>query len=427
MALNFPNSPSLNDTYSFGGKTWVWNGTYWGLQSTGAINGIVIGNTTPAAGNFTTVGATGNITTDQFFIGNGSQLSGITASGMLTVSNTAPVGASQGDVWIQGNTGVQYVYFTSSGNSQWAEMEAATSLSIDNSNYGNANVASYLPTYIGALSSLAGNVTTAANVQGAYILGNITQATGYYVYGDANVASYLPSYTGNLNPGNINSGPAVITGNLTVAGNISATGNLTYFNVTDLVVDDPLIYLGANNVGDTEDLGIVANFTESNVYQHTGLARDYTDNTWKLFTGVTSEPNTVIAWNEATWANLQVGNIAGNTNGYVIGYRDVPQVTLSSNVTAAATDSSKHFYSTSSSNLSVTIPPNANVSFNIGTMLSVVQNGSGNVIVVPGSGVTLLLSGNSTASGNRTVANCTVATLMKVASDVWFISGAGVS
>ena len=427
MALNFPNSPSLNDTYSFGGKTWVWNGTYWGLQSTGALNDIVIGNTTPATGNFTTVGATGNITTDLYFIGNGSQLSGITASGMLTVSNTAPVGASQGDVWIQGNTGVQYVYFTSSGNSQWAEMEAATSLSIDNSNYGNANVASYLPTYIGALSSLAGNVTTAANVQGAYILGNITQATGYNVYDNSNVAAYLPTYTGNLNPGNINSGPTNINGNLTVSGNITASGNLTYLNVSDLVVNDPLIYLGANNTSDIEDLGIVANFTESNVAQHTGLARDYTDNTWKLFTGVITQPNTVIAWDQATWANLQVGNIAGNTNGYVIGYRDVPQVTLSSNVTAAAADSSKHFYSTSSSNLSVTIPPNANVSFNIGTMLSVVQNGSGNVIVVPGSGVTLLLSGNSTASGNRTVANCTVATLMKVASDVWFISGAGVS
>jgi hypothetical protein len=427
MALNFPNSPSLNDTYSFGGKTWVWNGTYWGLQSAGAINGIVIGNVTPAAGNFTVVGATGNITTDQYFIGNGSQLSGITASGMLTVSNTAPVGASQGDVWIQGNTGVQYVYFTSSGNSQWAEMEAATSLNFAGGDYDNSNVAAYLPTYIGSFPNLAGNVTTSANVQGAYIIGNITQATGYYVYDNSNVAAYLPTYTGNLNPGNINSGPTTINGNLTVSGNITASGNLTYLNVSDLVVNDPLIYLGANNTSDIEDLGIVANFTESNVAQHTGLARDYTDNTWKLFTGVISEPNTVIAWDQATWANLQVGNIAGNTNGYVIGYRDVPQLALSANTTLAGTDSSKHYYSTSSSNLSVTIPPNANVSFNTGTMVSLVQNGSGNILVIPGSGVTLLLGGNTTASGNRVVANCAVATLLKVATNTWFISGPGVS
>jgi hypothetical protein len=29
MALNFPNSPSLNDTYTFGGKTWTWDGSIW--------------------------------------------------------------------------------------------------------------------------------------------------------------------------------------------------------------------------------------------------------------------------------------------------------------------------------------------------------------------------------------------------------------
>jgi hypothetical protein len=55
-----------------------------------------------------------------------------------------------------------------------------------------------LPTYTGNLVSLTGNVTTTANVSGNYLLGNITQATGYYVYGNSNVANYLPTYTGNL-------------------------------------------------------------------------------------------------------------------------------------------------------------------------------------------------------------------------------------
>jgi hypothetical protein len=34
MALiNFPSSPSLNDEYSFEGRTWVWNGSGWEMRS----------------------------------------------------------------------------------------------------------------------------------------------------------------------------------------------------------------------------------------------------------------------------------------------------------------------------------------------------------------------------------------------------------
>jgi DNA-binding beta-propeller fold protein YncE len=29
MTLNFPNSPTLDQTYSYGERTWVWNGNYW--------------------------------------------------------------------------------------------------------------------------------------------------------------------------------------------------------------------------------------------------------------------------------------------------------------------------------------------------------------------------------------------------------------
>jgi hypothetical protein len=29
MAMNFPDSPTLNQTFTFAGRTWVWNGSTW--------------------------------------------------------------------------------------------------------------------------------------------------------------------------------------------------------------------------------------------------------------------------------------------------------------------------------------------------------------------------------------------------------------
>ncbi len=29
MAINFPDSPSISDTYVYNGKTWVYNGVAW--------------------------------------------------------------------------------------------------------------------------------------------------------------------------------------------------------------------------------------------------------------------------------------------------------------------------------------------------------------------------------------------------------------
>ena len=119
------------------------------------------------------------------------------------------------------------------------------------------------------------------------------------------------------------------------------------------------------------------------------------------------------------------GNITGNTGGFAIGYRDIPQVVFTSNATLALTDAGKHYFSSNSANV-ITVPNNTTVSFNIGTAISIVQQGTANLTVTPGSGVTMYLAGNSTSS-SRTVSNYGMATLMKVGTDTWFINGTGVS
>ena len=123
--------------------------------------------------------------------------------------------------------------------------------------------------------------------------------------------------------------------------------------------------------------------------------------------------------------NITAGNISSNVNGFAIGYRDVPQVVFTSNATLALTDAGKHYFSSNSANV-ITIPNNTTVSFNIGTAISIIQQGSANLTVTPGSGVTLYLAGNSTSS-SRTLGNYGMATLMKVGTDTWFINGTGVN
>jgi hypothetical protein len=119
------------------------------------------------------------------------------------------------------------------------------------------------------------------------------------------------------------------------------------------------------------------------------------------------------------------GNISGNTNGFTIGYLNVPQV-AAANATLALTDAGKHYYSTTAGNFTLTIPNNATTAFATGTAISIVVQAAGNILANADTGVTLYMAGNSTAA-NRVVGGYGMATLMKVATDTWFINGTGVS
>lgn len=129
--------------------------------------------------------------------------------------------------------------------------------------------------------------------------------------------------------------------------------------------------------------------------------------------------------NISTTNGVFTGNISGNTNGFAIGYLNIPQV-AASNATLALTNAGKHFYSTTAGDLTLSIPLNASVAFATGTEISIVVQAAGNILVNAVSGVTLYMGGNAT-SGNRIVSTYGMATIIKVASDTWFINGTGVS
>ena len=106
---------------------------------------------------------------------------------------------------------------------------------------------------------------------------------------------------------------------------------------------------------------------------------------------------------------------------FTVGYINAPQ---STNTTVAASDAGKHIYFTGGSTATLTVNTNATTAIDVGTVILVVNNNSGN-LTISGAGVTFQLANGAT--GNRTVATKGIATLLKVATNTWYVSGAGVT
>jgi hypothetical protein len=64
--------------------------------------------------------------------------------------------------------------------------------------------------------------------------------------------------------------------------------------------------------------------------------------------------------------------------------------------------------------------------FSIGDNVTIFNNSTSNQTITQGSGVTLR-AGGSTSTGNRTLANYGVATILCVAADVFVITGTGIT
>jgi len=186
----------------------------------------------------------------------------------------------------------------------------------------------------------------------------------------------------------------------------------------------------ANNSIILNATGANLNQTTANTFTVSPVRNDVANIAQVMFYNTTSKEvtygNTISVAGNISGNNISAtGNISGNTNGFTIGYLNIPQV-AAANATLALTDAGKHYYSTTAGNFTLTVPTNANVAFATGTAVSIVVQAAGNILVNAVSGVTLYMAGNSTAA-NRVVGGYGMATLMKVGTDTWFINGTGVS
>lgn len=183
--------------------------------------------------------------------------------------------------------------------------------------YGNADIANYLPTYTGNVG--AGNVVSSGNVIAARFIGDGSQLTNLPVqsgtYSNANVTSYLPTYlptylsiyTGNITAGNVTVTGRTTTSNLTVTGNsvlgavanVSITGGIpgqvlttsgtgtlswstpagtyTNANVADYLASDTITTPIITNGNISTEANVQASYFIGNGSQLTGLPASYTN------------------------------------------------------------------------------------------------------------------------------------------------------
>lgn len=131
-----------------------------------------------------------------------------------------------------------------------------------------------------------------------------------------------------------------------------------------------------------------------------------------------SGANTDITALDQDVAITATGTIAADT----IGYRGLPQNSQTASYTLALADAGKHISITTGG---VVIPANGSVAFPIGTTI-VVFNNSGSNQTISITTDTLRQAGTAN-TGSRTLAQYGLATLVKVSTTTWVITGAGLS
>lgn len=197
-----------------------------------------------------------------------------------------------------------------------------------------------------------------------------------------------------------------------------------YTQITDFSAKDNL------SSGDAEKIVLGADFDAEFAAIATAIAS-------KVDTADTASDSAAGIVELATSAEVTTGtdtaravtpaSLAGAPGSNNIGYLNIPQNAQTGNYTLVLGDAGKHIFhgSADGSGDTYTIPANASVAFPVGTVITFVNLASATVSIAITSD-TLTLAG-STTTGTRTLGQNGIATILKVSTTAWLISGVAVA
>jgi hypothetical protein len=203
----------------------------------------------------------------------------------------------------------------------------------------------------------------------------------------------------------------LVIGTLYAKDNISAVGNIVTSNTVSAGTVTATTHTGTT-------VSVTGNITGGNILGGANVNATTHTGTTVSVSGNVNGGNIVSAAALSATSLAISGNTATVTSaGYTIGYRDLPQLT--SFGTLATTDGGKHYYGSGT----LTIPANGTVALPVGTAILVIASAS---TTINAASVTLIWAGVGT-TGSRTLAQYGQASLIKIATDVWYISGTGIT
>jgi hypothetical protein len=425
--------PTANVTYDLGTPTQKFRSAYFS-GSTIYIGDESISVDSSGTWAFTSNGATISLGATAEFNPSNANISGNVIAGNFNFANGVSIVTTLSNAITTANTALKG--YTDAANTIQSTEVAAIGNSVTGANAAIVTANTAMKGYVDGQITTVTNSVTGANA--AIVTAN-TAMKGYVDSIDATKANLSgAAFSGNISFPYI-VGDANIDGNLTVTGNLNVAGSETVFNTNNLVVNDSLIYLADDNVGDVLDIGFVASFTNPG-YQHTGLVRDAGDGVWKLFANVVSEPTTTVDFTNATYSNLKVGNLITTSVTYANGQSILTNVesaiaaipVYTAGITApsspksndvwydTATDITFLYINDGDSNQWVDItstPLNVAVSTVTGTTLSISGAGSigttfsSGAHTITGSPTTALINGGTNGVGNIGASGATFNTI----------------
>ena len=123
--------------------------------------------------------------------------------------------------------------------------------------------------------------------------------------------------------------------------------------------------------------------------------------------------------------SVSVAKLAADALNLIDGLKDVPANPQSASYTLALTDRGKSIDYSGAGGHTITIPSNSSVAFPVGSVLAITNLSANNLNIAITSDLLLLLDTGST--GARVLAGYGQATLRKVTSTQWVISGSGLT